>query len=1006
MIIETPTGRRRSIVTEEELQSDLLKRINNLNKEERFWLDQILDEIRQMAEDGEDGYESSDEMASMAMMFRKYLHLHYEEPIIPVREFCLSKRYFGHVGEYFYETWMDDLVELNSRPYNEAILTGSIGSGKTTFADMGLAYMFYELCMLKDPQSTFGLMPGSEIVLVCFNRDQQLAREVTFGGFKRKIEVSPFFKDLGIRIGTSIVEYQKKNIKVIPISAKSANALGRDVFGGVLDETDFIDGSIINDVQDKPGEKSFVEKLHESITRRMKSRFDRAGVLPGKLFMTSSARHKQSYTNRRIGAAATNPMVFCRDYAIYEVAPRDRFSPDRFWVRVGNERIPHKVLSKKEYRGMGSSGRRRLEAQGCRFIRVPMNFRSDFDRNIEDSIRDIAGVVTVSIAPFFQLRSRIYEITDTTLASPVYVDEWCTSEPLEIKWDRLSQRHRRRIGPGEYIEELRPRRHPDAPRFVHLDLSLGLSDPAGICIAHVVDYITMERRSEEGEPFKEEVPLIEVDLVLRIIAPTIGEIDFGEIRGLIYAFQKHGYTLSFASMDSFQSRDMLQQLSAKGIDGEIISVDKTIDPYTCFKTAVYEGRISVYDYQILIQEMEQLVRDDNKGKVDHPPNGCFVESTRIPLLDGTCAQISELDGVEEWVYASRDDGSIVPGKARGRLTGYTRELVDVVLDSGAVERCTPEHLWRMWDGSYKMAKDLTPGIDRLMPINRNWPVNGGYESVSDKNGKKTLTHHLVHGAINGEFPSETEIVHHKNGIKTDNRPWNLEIIKRSKHSRKHTVKRHKEDRQYRASLSNGLKMFNESERGRRLHSEHMKSIHAQKTKEDWKLSQRKNPWFRHDVTEDKLRSVAGQPNANAAARALGCGRNVVMRVLKDLGAKSWLDFQDNYAGENHKVRYVIPVLLKDAVPVYDLEVDEYSNFALSSGVFVHNSKDTADAVCGAVYALTTKHVFRAPMAEGISEYVDHEDKDSEWIRQTMEKKGDRAPVEIKNDYDGPVFFTG
>jgi hypothetical protein len=39
--------------------------------------------------------------------------------------------------------------------------------------------------------------------------------------------------------------------------------------------------------------------------------------------------------------------------------------------------------------------------------------------------------------------------------------------------------------------------------------------------------------------------------------------------------------------------------------------------------------------------------------------------------------------------------------------------------------------------------------------------------------------------------------------------------------------------------------------------------------------------------------------------------------------------------------------------VYDLEIANTHNFALSSGVFVHNSKDICDAVCGVVRAVAT-----------------------------------------------------
>jgi intein/homing endonuclease len=506
-------------------------------------------------------------------------------------------------------------------PVTQNFITNGVIVHNTTFSDIGLAYMFYEICMLRDPQATYGLMPGSEIVLVCFNRDQRLARDVTFGGFKRKIEVSPFFQNLGLKFGTSELVYPRKNIKVIAVSARSANALGKDVFGGVIDETDFMEGSILKGGLPAPGEKSFAELLHESILRRMKSRYDRAGFLPGKLFLSSSARHKQSFTNRRISEASTDPNVFCRDYALYDVAPENRFSKERFWVLVGTERIDHEIISRKKYRDLGLEGRGKLEEQGCKFIRVPMNFRPDFERNIEDAIRDVAGVVTVSQAPFFQIRSRLYAAIDPTIRMPYAAESWITDVTPNIRWEEMVAFRRRRISAGRYTEELRPIRHPDAPRHVHIDLSLGVSDPAGICIAHIADMIDMERRGSEGEPIIESVPMIETDLILQILPPPGREIDFGAIRALIYDFERHGYSIAYVTLDSFQSRDMLQQLGNQGIEGAIVSVDKTVDPYVCLKTAFYEGRIGMYKHTILLEELEQLQRDEVKGKVDHPSGG-------------------------------------------------------------------------------------------------------------------------------------------------------------------------------------------------------------------------------------------------------------------------------------------------------------------------------------------------------------------------------------------------
>jgi hypothetical protein len=56
---------------------------------------------------------------------------------------------------------------------------------------------------------------------------------------------------------------------------------------------------------------------------------------------------------------------------------------------------------------------------------------------------------------------------------------------------------------------------------------------------------------------------------------------------------------------------------------------------------------------------------------------------------------------------------------------------------------------------------------------------------------------------------------------------------------------------------------------------------------------------------------------------------------------------------NHRVLSVTKVLV-EGEPVYDLTVPDTHNFALASGVFVHNSKDVADALAGVVYGLTLR----------------------------------------------------
>lgn len=60
---------------------------------------------------------------------------------------------------------------------------------------------------------------------------------------------------------------------------------------------------------------------------------------------------------------------------------------------------------------------------------------------------------------------------------------------------------------------------------------------------------------------------------------------------------------------------------------------------------------------------------------------------------------------------------------------------------------------------------------------------------------------------------------------------------------------------------------------------------------------------------------------------------------------------------NLTVESIEVIELEDEVEVWDIEVPETENFKLSSGPFVHNSKDLADAVCGSVW-LAKKHMHR------------------------------------------------
>ena len=70
----------------------------------------------------------------------------YRVPPVPMQQF-LEDPYYLNLGGQVYPEVLPYAIEINSGQYVEAVLTGGIGSAKTTLAIWTTAYQLYLLSM-------------------------------------------------------------------------------------------------------------------------------------------------------------------------------------------------------------------------------------------------------------------------------------------------------------------------------------------------------------------------------------------------------------------------------------------------------------------------------------------------------------------------------------------------------------------------------------------------------------------------------------------------------------------------------------------------------------------------------------------------------------------------------------------------------------------------------------------------------------------------------------------
>lgn len=398
---------------------------------------------------------------------------------------------------------------------------------------------------------------------------------------------------------------------------------------------------------------------------------------------------------------------------------------------------------------------------------------------------------------------------------------------------------------------------------------------------------------------------------------------------------------------------------------------------------------------------ERLMRYQDFGEMEY----CLHGDTKIAVPGGykTISELaSECEGRPDHtflVYAyDHNLQRIIP--ALGKQARQTRvdESYKVTFDNGQHIIGTPNHRLMKRDGTFCKIEDLKAG-DAMMSFYRRDLFNGckesgeGYRWIYTMDKRSNMNgwvaeHRVIGEMLKGSPLVEGEVVHHRNFVKHDNRPENLEVMTESDHLNLHAKilngAKWSEGNsawieQFKVNHSKFMTENNPAERkditfGRILEIAERTGFNSKKMCEvldtdpnvikrrlrkhgyqnfetfarayspdwhnhGWDNRGEKNPRYVKSITFDKICSNFSKGMSNQQlADSLGTTIHVIEGRIRERGYKNYGEFSSTY--DNLKVVSIEP---HGVIPLYDLTVDGYKNFATDT-VISHNTPELAAAL--------------------------------------------------------------
>lgn len=450
---------------------------------------------------------------------------------------------------------------------NEVVCEIGKGGGKDFSIRIAFARIIYLLHCLKDPLAYYGLGGGEYIDLLNIALNAEQAQRVFFEPLKNILASSPYFQHQEFNPMSKQVTFLSKPVRAFSGHSEAEGWEGYNLLAVVLDEI-----SAFKVQDDKPlneATKGSAKLIYDMARLSTISRFPDVG----KVALLSFPRYEGDFIESRYNSVVgkKNTMKVRRDLGPIEIAWDDDEVLEYDEPKVWAVKCPTFVSNP---------------------TKKPEDFTSDFIRDpVMSKARILCMPPKVAEAYFRDPDSvrRCFHEHDAACT-----DEDCPRAPWDLE-GRLPVDFTDREGPQRYI---------------HIDLGLN-RDRSALAMVHCLGF----RQSPlDGETR----PIIRMDLIKYWEAPPEGEIDFNDIRRLVFHLANR-FSIAMITMDNWQTVDTKRIFENKGLYTEFMTIKK--DHYDTLSTCIYDERLEAYYHPILV-EQELLKLQLLKGtKVDHPNTG-------------------------------------------------------------------------------------------------------------------------------------------------------------------------------------------------------------------------------------------------------------------------------------------------------------------------------------------------------------------------------------------------